>query len=196
LKISSWDISLKIRLTAETVFNLLYWMYFPFITIYFSQELGTSIAGILMTIPPLVAMIGNIVGGNLTDNLGRKSVMLLGSSIQTIMFLFFALSENHWISYMAFIGIGLGRALYRPASHAMVADLVPQQERRQVFATFITGNNIGAVLGPIIGAIFFFNYRIELLLTCTLVMLVYSLVIYFKVKESMPNFELLTRLKS
>ncbi|MGG3573892.1 MFS transporter [Bacillus gobiensis] len=188
MKISTWDTNLKIRLTGETLFNLLYWMYFPFIAIYFSEALGNHIAGILMTIPPLISILGNIVGGNFADRLGRRSVMLIGASIQTIMFCLFALSDSHLLNYLAFIGIGLGGALYGPASDAMVADLTPQQERKQVFATFITANNIGAVLGPALGAFFFFNYRSELLWTCTIVMLLYSIVIYLKIHESMPNY--------
>ncbi|MCJ7840283.1 MFS transporter [Lederbergia sp. NSJ-179] len=188
MKISSWDTNLKIRLTGETLFNLLYWMYFPFVTVYFSQALGNHIAGILMTIPPLISILGNIVGGNFADRLGRRFVMLIGASIQTIMFCFFALSNSHWLNYLAFIGIGLGGALYGPASAAMVADLTPQQEGKQVFAIFITAKNIGAVLGPALGAVFFFHYRSELLWTCTIVMLLYSIVIYLKIHETMPNY--------
>ncbi|QLG40376.1 MULTISPECIES: MFS transporter [unclassified Paenibacillus] len=190
MKIKSWDLNLKIRLSAETIFNLLYWMYFPFITIYFSQSLGNHIAGLLMTVPPLISIFGNILGGYLADKMGRRFVMLLGASIQAIMFVGFAVTGNDWISYISFIGIGLGGAVYGPASDAMVADLTPPQERRQVFATFITAKNIGAVLGPALGAFFFFNYRSELLWTCAIVMLLYALAIYLKVYESMPNHEL------
>ncbi|CUB11027.1 Multidrug resistance protein MdtH [Bacillus cereus] len=187
MSIKSWDANLKIRLTGEGLFNLLYWMYFPFIAIYFSKELGNHVAGLLMTIPPLIGMIGNIIGGNLADRIGRRRTMLIGAAIQTIMFVIFAISGNQWINYISFVGIGLGKALYGPASDAMVADLTPKHERKQVFATFITVNNIGAVLGPALGAIFFFNYRSELLWVCALVMLVYSIVIYLKVHESIPN---------
>lgn len=188
MKITLWESNLKIRLAGETLFNLFYWMYFPFITVYFSKELGSHVAGILMTCPPLIILLSNMIGGILADYLGRRPVMLLGSSLRTIMFACFAMASSPWISYLAFIGIGLGGGLYGPASDAMVADLVPEKERRQVFATFITGNNIGAVLGPALGAFFFFHYRSELLWICTIVMLVYSITIYFKISESMPNY--------
>ncbi|MCJ8013650.1 MFS transporter [Paenibacillus sp. KQZ6P-2] len=189
MKIRSWDLNLKIRLGGETLFNLLYWMYFPFITIYFSQALGKHIAGILMTVPPLISMFGSIIGGYLADKLGRRPVMLLGVSIQTIMFVSFAVSDHIWISYISFIGIGLGGALYGPASSAMVADLTPPHERKQIFATFVTANNIGAVLGPALGAFLFFHYRSTLLWVCALVMFLYSIAIYLKIHESMPNYD-------
>lgn len=187
LKLRLWDTNLKIRLAGETIFNLLFWMYFPFLTVYFSEALGSHIAGLLMTIPPLVSILGNMAGGNLADHLGRRPVMLAGASLQTIMFACFALSNSPWMNYFAFLGVGLGGALYTPASDAMVADLIPEKERRQVFATFITFKNIGTVLGPALGAIFFFHYRSELLWTCTAVLLLYSITIYFKIHESAPN---------
>ncbi|WP_194241273.1 MDR family MFS transporter [Bacillus fonticola] len=186
MKLRVWDVNLKIRLTGEALFNLLFWMYFPFITVYFSAALGNQIAGLLMTIPPLVGIFGSMVGGGLADRLGRRPVMLLGAALQTIMFGVFAMSTSHWIDYFAFIGIGLGGALYKPASDAMVADLVPDEDRKQVFATFVTAKNIGAVLGPALGAIFFFHYRSELLWTCTIVMLAYSIAIFIKVHETVP----------
>ncbi|WP_127590545.1 MDR family MFS transporter [Paenibacillus lautus] len=186
MQIRLWDNNLKVRLLGEALFNMLFWMYFPFITVYFGAALGNHIAGILMTVPPIFSIIGSLLGGALADRLGRRPVMLLGASLQTVMFALFALSPSHWIDYAAFIGIGFGGAIYRPASSAMVADLVPVQERRQVFATFTTANNLGAVLGPALGAIFFFQYRQELLWSCSFVLLIYFIAIYFIVHETLP----------
>ncbi|WP_442599826.1 MDR family MFS transporter [Neobacillus sp. D3-1R] len=187
MKIHSWDTNLKIRLVGESLFFLLYWMYFPFIAVYFSKALGNHMAGLLMTLPPIINIIGSMVGGYLTDRVGRRPVMLIGTSVRTVMFALFAMPGSYWIQYLAFIGVGLGGALYSPANDAMIADLVPQKDRKQVYATFMTTNNIGAVLGPAIGAFFFFHYRTELLWTCSIVMLIYSLMIFLKTRETMPN---------
>ncbi|WP_090865920.1 MDR family MFS transporter [Oceanobacillus limi] len=183
----SWDVNLKTRLIGETLFNLLFWMYFPFITIYFSEAFGPVIAGVMMTVPSVISIFGSMIGGYVTDRLGRRPTMLIGSFMQVVMFALFALSLSHWWDYISFVGISLGKSLYRPASAAMVADLVSKKERRQVFATFVTANNLGAVLGPVIGAVLFFNYRSELLWTCTLVTLCYSIAIFFMVRETMPK---------
>lgn len=182
----SWDINLKIRLIGEGLFNLLFWMYFPFITVYFGELLGLRIAGLLMVFPPLLSIIGSLLGGHFADSLGRRPVMLIGTFFQMLMFIIFAFSTSPWIDYIAFIGIGIGAAFYRPASSAMVADIVPKTSLRQVFATFMTVNNIGAVLGPIFGAIFFFNYRQELLWACAFILGIYLLAIYFIVNETLP----------
>ncbi|WP_134685081.1 MDR family MFS transporter [Brevibacillus migulae] len=187
MQIRLWNTNLKVRLIGEALFNMLFWMYFPFITVYFGEALGNHIAGILMTVPPLFSLVGSLLGGALADRLGRRPVMLLGAVIQALMFALFAVSPSHWIDYLAFIGLGLGGAIYRPASSAMVADLVPAEHRRQIFATFMTANNIGAVLGPALGAIFFFHYRQELLWTCALILLLYVIAIFILIHETRPH---------
>jgi len=187
MQLRLWNTNLKVRLIGEALFHMLFWMYFPFITVYFGEAMGNHIAGILMTVPPLFSLIGSLLGGALADRLGRRPVMLLGAAIQMLMFALFAVSPSHWIDYLAFIGLGLGGAIYRPASSAMVADLVPEQHRRQIFATFTTANNIGAVLGPALGAIFFFHYRQELLWTCTSILLLYVIAIFIMVHETKPH---------
>lgn len=155
-------------------------------TLFFSDAFGKTIASMLMTVIPLVGIIGGLFGGYLSDKVGRRPTMLLGAFMQSAMFALFALSSSQWIEYIAYIGVGLGGSIYTPASSAMVADITPEKDRRMVFATFVTGKNIGAVFGPLLGSIFFIHHRTELLWSCTLVTLIYSFVILWKIRETLP----------
>ncbi|HAB33978.1 MAG TPA: MFS transporter [Exiguobacterium sp.] len=183
---TTWNPNVKVRLIGEGLFNLLFWMYFPFLTVYFGKGLGLQTAGLIMALPPLISIVGSLTGGSFADTLGRRPVMLIGTFLQMTMFILFAVSSSPWINYVAFIGINIGAAFYRPASSAMIADTVPKDELRQVYATFMTVNNIGAVLGPIIGAVFFFQHRQLLLWTCAIVLFLYFITIYFIVSETLP----------
>nr|WP_251131836.1 MULTISPECIES: MFS transporter [Exiguobacterium] len=171
---------------GEGLFNLLFWMYFPFITVYFAQTLGVKLAGLLMTVPPLFLLVGSLIGGSLADEIGRRPVMLVGTFSQGILFFVFALSTNAYVDYITYIGIGFMGAAYKPASSAMVADLVPTEHLRNVFATFTASNNIGAVLGPIFGAALFFEYRQELLLGCALILFIYGGMLAVLTSETRP----------
>lgn len=182
-----WDLNLKIRLIGDSLFNMLFWMYFPFMTLYFSGEFGKSVASLLMAVPPLVSMFANLLGGYLSDRYGRRPPMLAGYLIQSLMFGAFAMSPNHWLDYAAYIGIGLGGSIFSPASSAMVADVTPEKDRRLVFATFVTGRNIGAVFGPALGSVFFIHHRTALLWVCTAVTLLYFLVVLWKIRETLPQ---------
>lgn len=181
-----WDLNLKIRLIGDSLFNMLFWMYFPFMALYFSEAFGKSVASMLMMVPPLVGMFAGLFGGFMADRLGRRPAMLLGSIMQSAMFAIFALSGSRWLDYFAYIGVGLGSSIFTPASSAMVADVTPEKDRRMVFATFVTGRNIGAVFGPALGSVFFIHHRTALLWACTIVTFAYFWVIFWKIRETKP----------
>jgi len=42
MRIRDWDANLKVRLVAEALVNITYWMFFPFLSIYFAEEFGKS----------------------------------------------------------------------------------------------------------------------------------------------------------
>lgn len=182
-----WTRNLKIRLCGETIFNVFYWMYFPFIVIYFSQSLGLAWAGVLMMFPPVLSLIAGLVGGSFADKFGRRKMMLWSTVIQFTMFILFAMSSIIWLDYFAFLGITIGTGLYKPASDAMVADTVSTEHRKEVFATFLMGSNLGAVVGPILGAWLFFDYRDFLLWSCAIVLMIYFLFIYFWLEETLTS---------
>lgn len=58
MQIRLWNTNLKVRLFGEALFNMLVWMYFPFIAVYFGNALGNDIAGMLMTVPRYSAWQG------------------------------------------------------------------------------------------------------------------------------------------
>ncbi|MFI8714515.1 MDR family MFS transporter [Brevibacillus brevis] len=183
----SWDLNLKVRLFGELITHTFFWMYFPFMAIYFSDTFGKDVAGLLLMVPPLLGMLSNLFGGYLADRVGRRFTMLLSLCTSTVMFALFAFSPSPWIDYIAFIGIGIAGALYWPASSAMVADLTTEDDRRIVFATFYTAMNIGVVAGPVLGSVFFVHYRPQLLMFCTLVELLFAITVFFLIKETLPE---------
>ncbi|WP_289138151.1 MFS transporter [uncultured Brevibacillus sp.] len=183
----SWDLNLKVRLFGELITHTFFWMYFPFMALYFSDTFGKDVAGLLLMVPPLLGMLSNLFGGYLSDKVGRRFTMLLSLSMSTVMFALFAFSTSPLMDYFAFIGIGIAGALYWPASSAMVADLTTEEDRRMVFATFYTAMNIGVVAGPVLGSFFFVHYRFELLLVCTIIEFLYLFAIFFLIKETLPE---------
>ncbi|RNB82086.1 MFS transporter [Brevibacillus fluminis] len=183
----TWDVNLKVRLLGETLFHVCYWMFFPFMALHFSEAFGKETAGFLLMLPPLLGVYASLIGGQMADRLGRRPTMLLGAGLQAVMLGLFTLSNSPWIDYIAFIGLGVGGSFYWPASSAMVADLTPEEDRRHVFATFYTAMNVGVVFGPVLGSFFYIYYRTPLLIVCTAVTLLYTLAIFFIIKESLPG---------
>ncbi|SFE22491.1 Sugar phosphate permease [Bacillus sp. OV194] len=192
MKWKDWDRNIKVRLLGEFVINLLFWMFFPYMAIYFSDELGKEQAGMLLVASQLVGVVTNLVGGYCADTFGRKKMMVVAGAGQAVSFALFALANSPWLNspvltFLAFTALGLFGSLYWPASHAMIADVVPEKNRSEVFAVFYTSINISVVFGPALGSIFFFDYRFELLLACTIVGIILTFVLQRFIRETVPE---------
>lgn len=192
MKIRNWDRNLKIRLIGEGAMNITYWMFFPFLTIFFAEAFGKGKAGILLIVSQLLSVFANLIGGYCADRFGRKKMMVLSSLGQGICFFLFAIGNSPWlfspsIAFISFALVGFFGSIYWPASQAMVADVVDEKERSSVFAVFYTAINIAVVVGPILGAIFYDNYLFELLLIAGLLCIVLSLALSKWTRETAPH---------
>ncbi|WP_270182430.1 MDR family MFS transporter [Alkalihalobacillus sp. CinArs1] len=192
MKLRDWDRNLKIRLFGEGMINVLFWMFFPFMAIYFSDSFGKGMAGLLLVLSQVFGVLANLVGGYCADKYGRKRMMVIAAYGQGITFLLFAYANSPWLdspmlTFISFSILGIFGALYWPASHAMVADVVDEKDRNTVFAVFYTALNISVVVGPILGGIFFFQYRFGLLLTAAIVSFGIAVVISTFIRETAPE---------
>jgi len=181
------DRNLQIRIFGETLNSILFWMYSPFMLIYFSEQFGTAVAGQLMIIPPFLGVFATLLGGYLADRFGRKSIMLLSLGLQGVTLIIFALGFSPWLDFLAYLSLNALSLLYRPASTAMIADLVEPKERKQIFALFYAASNLGITIGPLFGAFFFYNFRQQLIFTSALVTITLFFIMLFALRETLPT---------
>ncbi|TDK59662.1 MFS transporter [Bacillus salipaludis] len=191
MRIRDWDRNLKVRLFAEAMMNITFWMFFPFLTIYFADEFGKNKAGILLVFSQVFSVLANLMGGYCADRFGRKRMMVLSAIGQGLSFIIFGASsspwlDSPWIGFISFAIAGVFGAFYWPASQAMVADVVEEKDRGNVFAIFYTSINIAVVIGPILGAIFYVNYRFQLLLVAGIVCIMLGLILAKWTRETAP----------
>ncbi|WP_318246533.1 MDR family MFS transporter [Guptibacillus algicola] len=192
MKLRDWDRNLKIRLFGEGMINVLFWMFFPFMAIYFSDSFGKGMAGLLLVLSQVFGVLANLVGGYCADKYGRKRMMLIAAVGQALTFLLFAYANSPWLvspvlTFVSFSILGIFGSLYWPASHAMIADVVEEKDRNTVFAVFYTALNISVVVGPILGGIFFFQHRFGLLLTAAIVSFGVAFLIAAFIRETAPD---------
>lgn len=194
MRLRDWDRNLKIRLAGESVVNITFWMFFPFLAIYFTDSFGKSIAGFLLIISQAFSVLANLLGGYYADKFGRKTMMVLSSLAQGIAYLIFAMASSPWfdspgISFICFTAVSIFGSIYWPASQAMVADVVKEKDRSSVFAIFYTATNIAVVIGPILGGIFYEDYRFILLLFAGLLNIALSFVLKIWIAETAPKYK-------
>ncbi|WP_044339207.1 MULTISPECIES: MDR family MFS transporter [Rossellomorea] len=191
MRIRDWDRNLKVRLFGEAAINITFWMFFPFLTIYFTESFGKQTAGLLLVLSQVFAVLANLMGGYCADRFGRKRMMVISAFGQGFAFLIFGLASSPWldsamIGFICFSLVGVFGSFYWPASQAMVADVVDEKDRSHVFAVFYTSINIAVVVGPILGGIFYVHYRFELLIAAALICMFLALLLYKMTRETAP----------
>jgi MFS transporter, DHA1 family, multidrug resistance protein B len=191
MRLRDWDQNLKVRLFGEALMNITFWMFFPFLTIYFAESFGKGKAGFLLIFSQVFSVFANLLGGYTADRFGRKRMMVLSAFGQGIAFLVFAYAVSPWytspmLGFICFALVGVFGSIYWPASQAMVADVVPEKDRSSVFAIFYTSINIAVVVGPILGAIFYVKYRFELMVAVGIISILLALVLAKWTRETVP----------
>lgn len=192
MRIRDWDRSLKVRLFGEFFSNLCFWMVFPFLAIYFAEEFGTAMAGILLVVSQVFSVGANLIGGYCADRFGRRTMLFFSATAEGGAFILFAFANSPWLdspalSFVAFTIAGVAGSFYHPASQAIVADVVPEHQRSTVFSVFYTSINISVVIGPIVGAILFFQHRFSLLLISGIIFCFVGLALRFMTEETLSN---------
>lgn len=93
-------------------------------------------------------LAASAIGGYLTDRVGRRETIVLSMySAAAAMLALSQVSGLLWIT--VFVGlIGLSSELYRPATSALLADLVRPDQRVAAFAVWRLAVNAGFALGP------------------------------------------------
>jgi MFS transporter, DHA1 family, multidrug resistance protein B len=187
-----WDRNLKIRLFGEAMMHFLFWAYFPFMTIFFQDAFGKGRAGVLLMFSQALSVLASLVGGYCADRFGRRKMMSIAVAGQSVTFLVFAFANSPWLSssaltFLAFSFLGIWSALYWPASHAMVADVVKEKHRASVFAVFYTSLNIAVVVGPLIGTILFYSYRFQMLLAGFVLTSILFVIMQVFIRETVPE---------
>ncbi len=191
MRFRDWDRNLKVRLIGEFCVNSIFWMFFPFLILSFNESFGKQTTGILIVISQVLSVMANLLGGYFADHFGRKKMMIFSATVQTTTMGFFALSTSPWfdlpwLAFICFSVLGICGSLYAPASQAMVADVVSDEDRVSVFAIFYTVMNISVVFGPLVGSFFFNNYRFELYIVAGAVMAIITIILHKMLSETAP----------
>jgi MFS family permease len=168
-------------------------MVWPFLTIYIRKTLNvplTTIAG-LITLSSVCSLISSSFVGQLSDRFGRKSIMVFSLLVNGLTFYLFsqAATLTHFAILMAVRGSII--RLYRIAADALVADMLPPEERLEAYSFMRTANNTGIAIGPAIGGFLAAtSYQIAFNIA-TVVLLLFCVTILFALKEP-PQHEVET----
>ena len=129
----------------------------PFIALYFHSELGLSLIeiGLFFGVMAIIRASTQAIAGELSDRLGRYSLMVMAQLIRTLVFFVMALAIYYESGFLTIGSLlilnAIFGAMFQHAAQATVADLVEFKDRTEAYAVIRSAGNFGWALGPGIG---------------------------------------------
>jgi MFS family permease len=136
-------------LCAGTFVNRFGTFVMPFLILYLTRT-GYTIAQAGLAVGAYGAghLAASMLGGHLADRIGRRNTIALSMFSSAAAML--ALSQAHgFVPVVAItLFVGMSSELYRPASHALIGDLVTPEQRVTAFGLYRFAVNLGFAAGP------------------------------------------------
>jgi MFS family permease len=144
--------TLIVLLFSMIVANIGTQMYGPLLPLYV-QELGADMnqIGIFFTLAMVAPLLFQILGGWISDSIGRVQAMAIGSVAGLAGYLVFVFAPSWEILLLAMVGMSVATSFVGPSFQAFVAEESPEESRGKVFGIvqglFLITGVVGAPLG-------------------------------------------------
>ena len=151
--------------TYPSQFWLLFWgmlvsttgmsMIWPFLVVYIGEELSLPLTTItsLISINAVMSLSSSLIAGSITDKIGRKWAMVISLAVNGFA-LVLMIPADTYLQYALLMAFrGAFQPLYRVGADAMIADLIPSDQRADAYALTRLSKNVGVAMGPALGGV-------------------------------------------
>ncbi len=119
-----------------------------------STEVGLQL-GVLFSMFVLTRAIFAAPFGNLSDRVGRKKLILIGSFLYAVLAILFTLPTT-WVGFLFVRAFqGFASAMVWPVSEALIIDSTPSNIRGRALGKVVMMSMMGMVIGPFVGGALF-----------------------------------------
>ncbi|WP_405171362.1 MFS transporter [Paenibacillus sp. FSL H8-0280] len=166
-----------INSTGDFVFSL--------ITLVLTLQMGMNVvsAGIFVSMAALISGPGVLLGGYLSDIMGKKTIIVIGQVLSAIMII----SCSFWsgtitVGYLL-IAVMFFISITRPAYNALIIQLCTEEkERKSAFSLMYLGANLGIAIGPLVAGFFIKDHVNIVFISIGTVFLISTFIIINQVK--------------
>jgi MFS family permease len=161
----------------------------PFLAFYLTDELDLtpSFVGLVLGAFGLGSTIAALVGGVLSDRLGRRPVLLASQLSTAVVLVVLGLTTASAAVLVLVALLGLASNTARPAFSAMMTDIVPPEDRVRAFSLNYWAINLGFAIAPLLGGLLASSGYFTLFLVDACTTLVFAVLVFLKVPESRPE---------
>ncbi len=128
-----------------------------------------------------------MIGGALTDYLGRKGMIIMGLIVSALTSLTMGFVQQlEWFYVMGAIS-GLFATAAGPAHEAMLIDILPEKKRSEGFGVMRVAMNLSIAIGPAIGGFIASYSYLILFIADTVTSLITALIVYLRDVHGIPE---------
>lgn len=155
--LKTFPLIVHILLFFTFVIRFSYFMAWPFIAVIMTRHyhMTPTEIGLTMTSSALISVILGMYGGQISDRLGRRIILLLGCGFSAVGYITLALATGFGLFVTGLMIIGICFAWVDPPVRALMSDLLVDHRRRALalqLRYYLI--NVAAVFGPLIGLVF------------------------------------------
>ncbi|WP_202709584.1 MFS transporter [Sporosalibacterium faouarense] len=126
----------------------------PIFLIYLSEHITEELSLISFLFIP-IAIASTFLPkkfGNISDNFGRKKVLILGMLLQGLFVIFIPIVKNYYVFMLIYTAFSLAGMLRFPAQIALVTEITGNEKRGKNYSLYCLATGLGGIIGPILGS--------------------------------------------
>ena len=180
--------SFWILVLATFIDSLGGFLLFPFMSLYITQKFGVGMTevGFLFGLFSISNTAGGLVGGALTDRIGRKSIVVFGLVTSALIALILGVIGTFELFAVAVLVVGIFASMGGPARQSMMADLLPEERRAEGFGILRVTFNVSATVAPAVAGILAARSYLLLFVTDAVISLVTAVIVVAMLPETRP----------
>ncbi|HEY5902921.1 MAG TPA: MFS transporter [Anaerolineales bacterium] len=162
-------------------------MIWPFMLIYASSKLHLPLSTVatLISINAGTGLFSSFLAGSIADRFGRKLVMNLSLTMTGLAYFMLMRAATYEHFALLMVMIGLSNPLYQVGADAMLADMIPSEQRTDAYAINRIANNAAFAMGPAVGGFLAATSYNLAFYGATAGFLTYSLLLFFLARETL-----------
>lgn len=130
----------------------------PLILLYMFQLNGQmqenlKFSGLIISLSSLASILSFPLIGKMTEYLSVRKILICGLVMEIFSLTLLANSKNLYHLMIIFLFMGIAQQMIVPSINVEITKYSPQNIRSRVFSYNVISQNLGQVIGPIIGAV-------------------------------------------
>ena len=161
----------------------------PFLAFYLTDQLDLTPAfvGLVLGTFGFGSIVATLLGGVLSDRLGRRPVLLISQLTTAATLVVLGLTTTP-VAVLVLCGVlGLTSNTARPAFSAMMTDIVRPENRVRAFSLNYWAINLGFAIAPVLGGLLAQSGYLSLFLVDAATTLVFGVLVFLRVPETHPT---------